>query len=723
MKIWTTVGASVVIMVISVLLVLAGKIIGQDTNKPLPEKILPTAATDDKKSGTAPGQKAFDLQQDIILKLSQRIAELETAAAENAAAPLDNSTATQVPREEEKVEFVPSALPLESNPPQSSSSALPDVAADIPLAEFSPEPGGREDFGEALAPYGEWFTTEDYGEVWQPSMANNNSGWAPYTNGGWHSTELGWHFTSSDPWGWACYHYGRWIRYHDIGWCWTPGRRWAPSWVSWRISDGHIGWCPLPPSATWSHRTGIGHWVDARCNLGPAHYNFVSISNFGSRNCRPLIYDRRTNFSLILATRNITLIAGIQHSSRIDISNHGPNRDFVAHRQGRRIPRLQIRPEAGRCGLLNRVDRDNQHLVTHRLQNFEKRTTALPRVRSLSDKTKDSGWDSIRDKDKKIKLRNHIVATAQLEDTKKSSSLPHRGRPGQADSPPDPQEVTRVTPRALKGIGGRQPQPQKVVQRVISRDEKLNAEQQKQTLLRQRADDAKKTRATEDAGRNAIAEQQKQTLLRQRNDDAKRTRAIEDARRNAFAEQQQQQELLRKRADDAKKTRAIEDARRNAIAQQQKQTLLRKRADDAKKTRAIEDARRNAIAQQQKQTLLRKRADDAKKTRAIEDARRNAIAQQQKQQELLRRRADDAKKTRAIEDARRNAIAQQQKQHKQHKQQEQQELLRRRADDVKKTRVIEDARRGAAAQQQKLLRKRGDDAKKAMEHAPRNKKR
>ena len=65
-------------------------------------------------------------------------------------------------------------------------------------------------------------------------------------------------------------------------------------------------------------------------------------------------------------------------------------------------------------------------------------------------------------------------------------------------------------------------------------------------------------------------------------------------------------------------------------------------------------------------------------------------------------------------DARRNAGAQQQKQ---------QELLRRRANDVKKTRAIEDARRNAAAQQQKLLRKRGDDAKKARKLAPRNKKR
>src|SRR5262249_44554206 len=34
----------------------------------------------------------------------------------------------------------------------------------------------------------------------------------------------------------------------DIGWYWVPGRRWAPAWVSWRRSNDHVVWAPLPPS-------------------------------------------------------------------------------------------------------------------------------------------------------------------------------------------------------------------------------------------------------------------------------------------------------------------------------------------------------------------------------------------------------------------------------------------------------------------------------------------
>ncbi|MED5586965.1 MAG: cell envelope integrity protein TolA [Verrucomicrobiota bacterium] len=526
-------------MVISFLLVLDGTIIGQDKKTPTPEKIFPIPQPEGEKPDAAPGQDAFDIQQDIILRLSQRIAELEATATEQANAPVDDLPSPDLQLEEN---VVPSALPLENNPPTLPASDLPEVA-DIPLPEFSPEPAAREDFGEALDPYGEWFNTEDYGEVWQPSTANRDVRWAPYTNGGWHSTELGWHFTSSDPWGWACYHYGRWIRYHDIGWCWVPGRQWAPSWVSWRISDNYIGWCPLPPSATWSHRTGIGHWVDARCNLGPAHYNFVTINNFGSRNCRPLICDRRTNFSLVLSTRNITLIAGIQHSSRLDIHNHGPDRAFVAHRQGRKIPRLRIRQEAGGRGILNRIDPGKQHLIAHRLQNSGKKTTTLPGLRSLKGSKPDTGWNSIRDKEKQTKLRNHIVATAQPANSGKPSLGPGRGRLNQGIKPADPNKLTPANSPHLKPLREKQQQTPSVTQ-----------QQKQQELLRQRGEDAKKAKAVDDARRDAIAQQQKQQeLLRQRGEDAKKARAVEDARRNAIAQQQKQQELLRRRADDAKK--------------------------------------------------------------------------------------------------------------------------------------------------------------------------
>ena len=52
---------------------------------------------------------------------------------------------------------------------------------------------------------------------------------------------------SDEPYGWATYHYGRWL-YDDFqGWVWKPGVEWAPAWVGWRSNDDYIGWAPLGP--------------------------------------------------------------------------------------------------------------------------------------------------------------------------------------------------------------------------------------------------------------------------------------------------------------------------------------------------------------------------------------------------------------------------------------------------------------------------------------------
>ena len=66
--------------------------------------------------------------------------------------------------------------------------------------------------------------------------------WAPYTrNGHWVYANVGWTWVSDEPWGWATYHYGRWVNLDGTGWCWVPGYTWAPAWVSWRYGGGYCG--------------------------------------------------------------------------------------------------------------------------------------------------------------------------------------------------------------------------------------------------------------------------------------------------------------------------------------------------------------------------------------------------------------------------------------------------------------------------------------------------
>jgi hypothetical protein len=81
--------------------------------------------------------------------------------------------------------------------PVSSAHAEVDVSIDF--------------FFDTLSPYGDWIYADDYGYVWQPTVAQQ-SDWAPYSDGYWAYTDAGWTWISNEDFGWATYHYGRWIR-------------------------------------------------------------------------------------------------------------------------------------------------------------------------------------------------------------------------------------------------------------------------------------------------------------------------------------------------------------------------------------------------------------------------------------------------------------------------------------------------------------------------------
>jgi hypothetical protein len=100
-------------------------------------------------------------------------------------------------------------------------------------------------FHEALDAHGRWVETPEYGLVWIP--ADVGAEWRPYANGRWVDTDRGWTFVAAEPWGWAPFHYGRWLYYPGRGWAWLPGYEWAPAWVTWRYGGGVVGWAPLGP--------------------------------------------------------------------------------------------------------------------------------------------------------------------------------------------------------------------------------------------------------------------------------------------------------------------------------------------------------------------------------------------------------------------------------------------------------------------------------------------
>ena len=149
-----------------------------------------------------------------------------------------------------------------------TSNAAPDEFVSWAMAsEYNPEQPqsaqyvSREMTGhERLDAYGRWEKRPDYGSVWFPTAVPAD--WAPYRFGHWASiAPWGWTWIDNQPWGFAPFHFGRWVLI-DERWAWVPGSRvkhpvYAPALVAFLENieeDGAaaqgggeppVGWFPL----------------------------------------------------------------------------------------------------------------------------------------------------------------------------------------------------------------------------------------------------------------------------------------------------------------------------------------------------------------------------------------------------------------------------------------------------------------------------------------------
>ena len=118
----------------------------------------------------------------------------------------------------------------------------------------SPEMTGIESLDE----HGTWRAVPEYGTVWFPRVVV--AGWVPYRHGRWTwVSPWGWTWIDDAPWGFAPFHYGRWVVVGGA-WCWVPGTWvarpvYSPALVAWvgapgvsvGVGLGAVGWFPLGP--------------------------------------------------------------------------------------------------------------------------------------------------------------------------------------------------------------------------------------------------------------------------------------------------------------------------------------------------------------------------------------------------------------------------------------------------------------------------------------------
>ena len=191
-------------------------------------------------------------------------------------------------------------------------------------------------FHDNLEEHGDWREVGDYGYCWQPRDVGRD--WRPYRDGRWLYTDAGWTWDSDEPYSWAVYHYGRWARVDRIGWVWVPGTEWGPAWVSWRRSERHVGWAPLPPEATFTRTIGFNVRVDADYDIGPTNYSFVNVRDFGSRRLSRVIIAPQQNVTIINRTTNITNITYVNNT----VINNGPQYEVISRESAVPIRKLKL---------------------------------------------------------------------------------------------------------------------------------------------------------------------------------------------------------------------------------------------------------------------------------------------------------------------------------------------------------------------------------------------
>ncbi|NJD26179.1 MAG: hypothetical protein FIB06_12320 [Betaproteobacteria bacterium] len=136
--------------------------------------------------------------------------------------------------------------------------------------------------------YGDWASSGEYGTVWYPRAVASD--WAPYRHGRWvWMAPWGWTWVDAAPWGFAPFHYGRWVVIRGR-WAWVPGAWvarpvYAPALVGWVGDPGWsvsfafgtapaVGWFPLAPreiyvpayraSTTYLRQVNVTHVTDSR---------------------------------------------------------------------------------------------------------------------------------------------------------------------------------------------------------------------------------------------------------------------------------------------------------------------------------------------------------------------------------------------------------------------------------------------------------------------------
>ncbi len=148
----------------------------------------------------------------------------------------------------------------------------------------SPEMTGAEE----LDANGRWRVEPRVGAVWYPSAVDAD--WAPYRAGHWAwVAPWGWTWIDDAPWGFAPFHYGRWL-FLAGRWGWVPGSyvarpAFAPALVGFYggaevAAAPWVGWFPLAPGEVYRPGFAASARFAQRINFGIAAAPAVAAGSY-----------------------------------------------------------------------------------------------------------------------------------------------------------------------------------------------------------------------------------------------------------------------------------------------------------------------------------------------------------------------------------------------------------------------------------------------------------
>jgi len=540
-------------------------------------------------------------------------------------------------------------------------------------------------FYDSLSSYGSWFETPDYGYVWQPVIVRDTS-WRPYSRGRWVCSDHGWTWISDEPFGWATYHYGRWAPLRGHGWVWVPGCEWAPSWVSWRYSDSHVGWAPLPPE-TLAYRGH--HWdssVDVTFGIGALWFNFVEIRHFGgpvNRHCLP--YSQNNIF--IQQTVNITNI----HVKNRQVICGGPRYRDVCERGGRPVPfyRLDMdrrgRPGNDPLGMQPQIHGDRLRVSAPNMDVAWNEGLQPKRVKerleSITVERPEALRPEITERFRQSRVQDRSRAELSIIDLggrekfnqRRTEQLEVNRR--QADEAARASDKARATDKKLaQGNGAneidrKRGRPDQAPQQT--RNEQARQRQQEQV---EEASNESRITPPKDPSRQRLdataRQQQLQQQAAQYQRDAQRDQALKQQQQETAKAQRDQARQLQEQQEAAQYQR---DAQRDQALKQQQQEAAKAQRDQARQLQEQQEAakaQRDQARQLQQQQEAAQYQRDAQRDQALKQELQEAAKAQreqarQQQQEQQREQARQQQQEQQREQARQQQDAQKQQQQQQ----------------------------------------------------------